>query len=171
MQNIIKILIIGFFIFVVSIFYLSLDKDFNYDTKKLIGNKLETITLKSFLGEGDLSTNELKNNEFSLINFWASWCSPCRTEHPVLMKLNKEKNLKLLGINFKDKQNLAKIFLDELGNPYDFIATDYQGKQSVNFGVYGIPESILINKELIILKKYIGPLTNDDFNEIKEIIN
>ena len=171
MQNIIKILIVGFFTFLIGIFYLSLNKDFNYDTKKLVGNELNVITLENFIGKNSISTNDLKKNDFTLINFWASWCSPCRTEHPVLMKLNKEKNLKLLGINFKDKQNLAKIFLDELGNPYDFIATDYQGKQSVNFGVYGIPESILINKELIILKKYIGPLTNDDFNEIKEIIN
>ena len=63
------------------------------------------------------------------------------------------------------------MFLKELGNPYDFIAKDYLGKQSVNFGVYGIPESILINKKLIILKKYIGPLNDNDYNEIKEIIN
>lgn len=171
MQNIIKILIVGFFIFLIGIFYLSLNKDFNYDTKKLVGKELNTITLENFIGKNSISTNDLKKNDYTLINFWASWCSPCRIEHPVLMKLGKEKNLKLLGINFKDKENLANVFLKELGNPYDFIAKDYLGKQSVNFGVYGIPESILINKKLIILKKYIGPLNDNDYNEIKEIIN
>ena len=104
MQNIIKILIVGFFIFLIGIFYLSLNKDFNYDTKKLVGKELNTITLENFIGKNSISTNDLKKNDYTLINFWASWCSPCRIEHPVLMKLGKEKNLKLLGINFKDKR-------------------------------------------------------------------
>ena len=77
-----------------------------------------------------------------------------------LSKLSKEKNLKLLGVNFKDKKKQADTFLNDLGNPYDFLAKDEQGKNSVNFGIYGIPESILINKDLIILKKFVGPLSD-----------
>ena len=99
------------------------------------------------------------------------WCAPCRVEHPVLIKLSKEKNLKILGINFKDKKANASKFLETLGNPYDFLAKDELGKQSVIFGIYGIPESILINKDLTIIRKYIGPLNNKDLNEIKGIIN
>ena len=118
-----------------------------------------------------LSIKILKKNNFTLINFWASWCAPCRVEHPVLIKLSKEKNLKILGINFKDKKANASKFLETLGNPYDFLAKDELGKQSVIFGIYGIPESILINKDFTIIRKYIGPLNNKDFNEIKGIIN
>ncbi len=106
-----------------------------------------------------------------MINFWASWCAPCRVEHPFLMQLSKETNLKILGVNFKDKRNNALNFLDNLGNPYHYLAKDDQGKKSVGFGIYGIPESILINKDFIVIKKFIGPLNIEDFNEIKKIIN
>ena len=94
-----------------------------------------------------------------MLDFWASWCAPCRDEHPLLIQLSKEKNLKILGVNFKDKKKQADKFLNDLGNPYDFLAKDEQGKHSVIFGIYGIPESILVNKDLVILKKFVGPLS------------
>ena len=84
------------------------------------------------------------------------WTLPKRT--PFLLKLSEEKNLKLLGVNFKDKKSNAIKFLDNLGNPYDYLAYDYTGKQSINFGIYGIPESILINQDLIILKNLLALL-------------
>ena len=87
------------------------------------------------------------------------------------MTLRKTSKLKLVGINFKDKKENANNFLKELGNPYHFIAKDEQGKISINFGVYGIPETILLNKDLVILQKYIGPLTNEDYNKILKAIN
>ena len=87
------------------------------------------------------------------------------------MRLSEEKNLKLLGVNFKDKKKQADKFLKDLGNPYNFLTKDDQGRNSVNFGIYGIPESILLNKDLIILKKFVGPLSVEDFNSIIEIIN
>ena len=74
-------------------------------------------------------------------------------------------------MNFKDNKNNALNFIKNFGDPYDDIARDEFGKQSVNFGIYGIPESILINKELIIIKKFIGPLSNEDFNFIKRKVN
>ena len=96
-----------------------------------------------------LQTKILKKIIIHLINFWASWCAPCRIEHPHLMELSKEKNLKILGVNFKDKKINALKFLKDLGNPYDYLAKDSKVKQSVNFGIYGIPESILIDNKLI----------------------
>ena len=86
------------------------------------------------------------------------------------MTLSKNKYIKILGINFKDKKINALKFLEELGNPYDYLAKDNNGKQSVNFGIYGIPESILIDSKFNILKKIIGPLNEKDIKEIKEII-
>ena len=87
------------------------------------------------------------------------------------MELSKLRNLKLVGVNFKDKKNNALNFLNNLGNPFYYLAKDEKGRQSVNFGIYGIPESILINKEFTIIKKFVGPLSVDDVNEIKTIAN
>jgi len=170
MRNIIKLITVLLIIFVLSIFYISLNRNTNYDTEYLVGNKLAEIKLKDFDKDTFYTENDLKNSKYTLINFWASWCGPCRVEHPVLMKLSKEKNLRIFGVNFKDSKNNATKFLDNLGNPYYQIAGDQDGKQSIRFGIYGIPESILVNSELIILKKYIGPLNLDDLNEIKKLM-
>ena len=171
MQKVIKFLTTLIFLFVIVVFYFSLNKDPSYQTNSLVGKKLVELNLESFDGDYNLSTKDFKKNNFTLINFWASWCSPCRVEHPILMSLSKSKKLKLVGINFKDKKNNAKKFLKELGNPYNLIAKDEIGKKSVNFGIYGIPESILVNKEMIVIKKFIGPLSTQDYNEILKIIN
>ena len=171
MQRLIKSTITIIFIFIIIIFYLSLGKENNYDTVNLVGKKIDSIELQSFNDEKIVNTKSFKDNNFTLINFWASWCAPCRVEHPYLMQLSKEKNLRILGVNFKDKKINASKFLNELGNPYYYIAKDTTGKQSVNFGIYGIPESILINNETIVLKKFVGPLNEQNINDIKEIIN
>ena len=149
---------------------MGLNKDTNYNTNFLTGKKISNISLEYFDENKFYKEEDLKRNNYTLINFWASWCSPCRLEHKYLIALKKDFNLKILGINFKDKKILAEKFLDKLGNPYDLLARDIKGKQSVIFGVYGIPESILINKDLTIMRKFVGPLTFDDYNNIIEII-
>ena len=171
MQKIIKITIIFLLIFILGIFFLSLNKSSNYNTESLVGNKLSEIELVSFDDKSIFTNEDFKKNSFTLINFWASWCAPCRIEHPYLMELSKENNIKILGVNFKDKKINALKFLKDLGNPYEYLAKDNNGKQSVNFGIYGIPESILINNELTVLKKFVGPLNDQDFNEIRILIN
>ena len=170
MQKIIKSIIIFLFIFVLLVFYNSLNRETNYSTDYLVGNKLTNINLKSFDDNKIYTSEDFKKSRYTLINFWASWCAPCRIEHPYLMELSKEKNLKILGVNFKDKKINALKFLNDLGNPYYYLTKDSNGKQSVTFGIYGIPESILINSELIVIKKFIGPLNEQDLNDIKETI-
>ena len=167
MQNIIKLITVFILVFILTIFYLSLNRSSNYDTKFLVGNKLADIELQSLQSKEFFTNDDFKNNKYTLKNFWASWCAPCRIEHQFLMTLSKNENIKILGVNFKDKKINALNFLEELGDPYYYLAMDSSGKQSVNFGIYGIPESILIDSKFNILKKIIGPLNE---KEIKEII-
>ena len=170
MQKIIKIIILFIFLFVIGIFYISLTRDTNYNTSNLINKETPEFKIASFDNSNSYTRDDIKKNNYTLINFWASWCAPCKIEHPILMRLSQTKNLVILGINFKDKESQAKSFLSELGNPYDLLAKDKNGKQSVRFGVYGIPESILINKDLMIIQKFVGPLSFEDYNNIIKII-
>ena len=168
--KIIKISIISIFVFLIGVFFMGLNKDSIYDTKGLEGQKLKNIKLEHFKKDKVISDKELMNNNFTLINFWASWCGPCLLEHPFLLKLNDKSNLEIIGVNFKDKKINAIKFLSDHGNPYDELAKDNLGKNSVDFGIYGIPESILINKDLLIIKKFIGPISQDDYEYIVKII-
>tara|TARA_B100001250_G_scaffold214641_1_gene184153 strand:- start:1457 stop:1978 length:522 start_codon:yes stop_codon:yes gene_type:complete len=166
-----RTLIFLFIIFTLGVFFLSLDKSKIYDTKNIIGQNLHNFELKSLSGFETINEQDLKKNKFTLLNFWASWCEPCHLEHIHLMNLKEnDTNLKILGINFKDKKNNALNFLSDHGNPYYLTAKDKDGKIAINFGVYGIPESILVNKDLVVIKKFIGPLMKEDYREILQLI-
>ena len=157
-------------IFILIIFAISLNRDSIYSTEKLIGKKIENFNSKDFYTKEIRDSKILKIKDFSLINYWASWCAPCRVEHSELMQLSRKENLNMIGINFKDKKGEAEQFLKELGNPYDYLLIDQDGKFSINLGVYGIPESILLNKDLKIMKKFIGPLNSENVLEIIKVI-
>jgi len=168
--NISKIIIFIFVGFFLLIFWLGLKKDNNYDTKNIIGNKIDSFQLSSIYSNKFISEEILKENKFTLINFFASWCAPCRAEHEYLLNLsNNSKDIKILGINFKDKKNNAISFLNELGDPYDSVGYDNDGKISILFGIYGIPESILVDQNLIVIKKIIGPIDQNQYNEILKL--
>jgi len=170
MKKINLILISIFFIFIFAVFYLSLQNEQIYDTEDLVGKKISEVELDLFGNDKTFNTKEISNYKFTLLNFWASWCGPCRKEHKNLIRLSKNKNLKIIGVNFKDEEINARQFLQEMGNPFYILTKDSKGKKSVDFGVYGIPETILVNQELTILKKYIGPLSSKDVNEIGKLI-
>ena len=143
-KNIIKLSIISLILFIIGVFFIGLNKSSIYDTKDLVGQKITNIQLDHFSENRIITGEDLKKNDFTLINFWASWCAPCRDEHATLLKLNNdEKNLKILGVNFKDKKNNALKFLRDLGDPYDYLARDEFGKHSINFFI--ITKSLLIN--------------------------
>jgi len=168
--NISKIIIFIFVGFFLLIFWLGLKKDNNYNTKNIIGNKIDSFQLSSIYSNKFISEEILKENKFTLINFFASWCAPCRAEHEYLLNLsNNSKDIKILGINFKDKKNNAISFLNELGDPYDSVGYDNDGKISILFGIYGIPESILVDQNLIVIKKIIGPIDQNQYNEILKL--
>ena len=166
-KNLLKIIISVVAIFIIGTFYVSLKKTEIYDTKNLVGTNLDNFELNSLNKNLKINQELVKNSQYTLINFWASWCAPCRAEHKYLMNLKRNaKNLKLIGINFKDEKKNANKFLSEFGDPYHYSAADSEGKVSINFGVYGIPESILVNNDLKIIKKFIGPLNQDEYTSI-----
>ena len=111
-------------------------------------------------GDPGLATPDLKG-KVTLINFFASWCVPCRAEQPLLLDLAQDKRLELDGIAYKNKPTDAAAFLDELGNPFARVALDLPGRTAIDFGVYGVPESYLIDRQGRIRYRQVGPLTPD----------
>lgn len=99
-----------------------------------------------------------------LLNFWGTWCIACRDEHPMLVEFAKSGEVPIYGIDYKDDQAAAKRWLNELGNPYTVTAFDVDGRISIDYGVYGAPESFLIDKSGVIRYKKIGPITQEDWD-------
>ena len=162
--------IILIFLFIFAVFYISL-KDTNiYTPETKIKNDIP-IFLADFLhlNENSTSTEIFELDKFYLLNIWASWCIPCRDEHPILMSLSKNNKLTIIGMNYKDIKKNAKSFLDELGNPYEKIIVDKSGTNAIEWGAFGVPESFIIYNNKIV-NKYIGPLNHELLMEIQKII-
>lgn len=111
------------------------------------------------LDKAGLKTADLQG-QVTLVNFFASWCVPCRVEHPLLTQIAQK--VRLVGIVYKDKPEDARAWLARLGNPYDRLAQDREGRAGIDFGVYGVPESYLIDKQGRIRYKQVGPFTPED---------
>ena len=135
----------------------------------LIGKAAPQMSLPPLEGMKDaqgvdikgFNTEQLYGN-ISLVNIFASWCGPCRTEHPLLIQIAEQhENLQMIGINMRDKADNAHQFLNELGNPYDIIGIDVKGRAVVEWGGYGVPETFLVDQEGIIRFKHVGPLNHD----------
>ena len=154
--------------FIITIFFKSLFENNNYVPKKI--NKVENISIEEFYSNNELKIKELFDNEkYIIINIWASWCIPCRQEHKYIKNISKRNNSKIIGLNYKDNKDNAKRFLDELGNPYDIILKDSNGTKSIFLGAYGVPETFIIDRELNILRRYIGPINQKNVVEIKKL--
>ncbi|TPJ33958.1 DsbE family thiol:disulfide interchange protein [Mesorhizobium sp. B2-8-3] len=113
----------------------------------LEGTSLPGLDTKSFTGK------------VTLVNVFASWCAPCREEHPVLLGLSQDKRFTLAALNYKDQPENARRFLGDLGNPYQAIGVDPAGRAAIDWGVYGVPETFVIGKDGRIAYKHVGPLT------------
>ncbi|MGZ8186532.1 MAG: DsbE family thiol:disulfide interchange protein [Methylobacter sp.] len=100
-----------------------------------------------------------------LFNVWASWCVSCRSEHPVLNQLAQENAAVIVGLNYKDDPNDAKKWLDTLGNPYTVSIMDQDGRIGIDWGVYGVPETFVIDKKGVIRYKHTGPVTSEDIQK------
>lgn len=131
----------------------------------LIGSQVPDFVLEPLQGlqgpSGPLPplTSQILKGQVTIVNVWASWCAPCRIEHPVLMELSRRSGFAIAGINYKDQQQNALRFLGELGNPFSAVGVDPRGKAAIDWGVYGVPETFIVSADGRIVHKHVGPLT------------
>ena len=158
------------FIIIFVVFYKGLKNTNIYTPDVKINNEVPSFSAKSFYSNEKINSSDVfEKDKFYLLNIWSSWCVPCKDEHPILMELNTNNAIVVIGINYKDNKENAKNFLSQLGNPYQRIFVDNKGTLSIEWGAFGVPESFIIyNKK--ILKKYIGPLNEETLLEIKQLI-
>ena len=165
-------LVVLLVICVFVLIYLLSNKDPNKPPSVLINKTVPSFKSESLFNSSKfIVTEDLKNKKI-LINFFASWCLPCKVEHPLFLELSDNyENLYLLGFNHKDKKEDAKKYLLEEGNPYDFVGIDSNGMIALEFGVFGLPETFLVNEDGKIIYKFMGPITKDIIkNEILPLL-
>lgn len=145
---------------VVFLMQLLSGRDLSVVPSALVGHTAPKTVLPPLEG---ISLPGLNSDEFigkvTLVNVWASWCGPCRDEHPVIVSLAKDERLTIVGLNYKDKAENARRFLGDLGNPYDAVGVDPNGRAAIDWGVYGIPETFLVGKDGKIAFKHVGPMS------------
>ena len=172
MKNKFNLIILFIFLsFCFIIFYQGLNNSNTYKPNISEEKKIPIFKARDFYSNIDISSEKIfEENSYYIVNIWASWCVPCRNEHPFLMELNKNKLVKLIGLNYKDNLENAKKFINKLGNPYSQILIDNDGTLGIEFGAYGVPETFLIDKNKKIINKFIGPINQEIVEEIKLII-
>ena len=121
------------------------------------GKTLPPFALEGLDAGGGFSSNDLATGKPSLLNVWASWCGPCRDEHPALMQL-AEAGVVIYGLNYKDNRLAAQRFLTRLGDPYQAVGADGNGKVALDLGVYGVPETFLLDGAGRVVMRHVGPL-------------
>ena len=171
-KNFTFILLLVFFSLSFIILYLSLNKVETYVPKKITNKNIIKFSAQDLFSNQEVDFNNLViKDKLTIINIWASWCQPCRKEHPFLMKLADNKKINLIGLSYKDNNKNSKKFLDEYGNPFSKVLVDKDGLISINIGAYGVPETYIINADKKILKKYIGPIKKENYFEIIDHAN
>ncbi|HEX9858760.1 MAG TPA: DsbE family thiol:disulfide interchange protein [Paracoccaceae bacterium] len=140
-------------------FFVGMNRDDPDGLPSALVGKAAPAVVVTPLGEGPgFSDATLREPGAKLVNYWASWCAPCRAEHPILTQLQAE-GVTILGVNYKDAPDKALGFLAELGNPYTAMGADENGRMALNWGVYGVPETYVIDGEGRIVLRFAGPIT------------
>ncbi len=147
------------FLAVAALFFFGMQRE-NPDElpTALKGQLAPELHLEPFAGRPMLTEDALRDGKVKLVNFWASWCAPCRVEHPQLMALAAE-GVTLHGVNYKDTEAKANAFLAGLGDPFTLSGADAGGRTGLDWGVYGVPETFVIDGEGRIITRFAGPIT------------
>ncbi len=170
----IQLLKIPFILFVIilSIFFylLIIDRNPSRVPSALLDNTAPDFEANALLKNEKVYSSKEFGNEITLVNFFSSWCKPCKDEHVYIKRFLNEDGLKIIGINYKDNPEKARKWLKKLGNPYSNIAIDKNGKIAIDWGVYGIPETFVVNSEGIIKYRYVGPINQKIYRKINLLI-
>jgi cytochrome c biogenesis protein CcmG/thiol:disulfide interchange protein DsbE len=154
------------FVALVVVLGVGLTKDPSVVPSALIDKPVPEFALEPVLGADlGLSAADLRADEVSLVNVFASWCGPCRAEHPLLMKLHDDGVVTLHGINYKDRPEDAQAWLAQLGDPFERIGADLNGRVGIDWGVYGVPETFIVDATGRIRYKHVGVLSVKDLEE------
>lgn len=149
------------FLAVLVAFVVGLERDRDTLPSPLIGKSVPVFTLPPVQGRSlGLSSSDLKGG-VSLVNVFASWCVACREEHPVLMRLAAQRTVAIDGLNYKDKPDDAERWLDAMGDPYTRTGADLDGRVAIDWGVYGVPETFVVDSRGRIAFKQVGPITRE----------
>ena len=162
-----------FFLFFLIIFFylLIIDRNPSELPSTLLDKNVPKFETESLLKDKKFISSKEFGNEILLVNFFATWCKPCRDEHIYIKRFSNEKEIKVIGINYKDNPKKAIQWLKELGNPYTDVAVDKSGRIAIDWGVYGIPETFIVNSKGIIKYRHVGPVTKKIYKKINLIIN
>jgi cytochrome c biogenesis protein CcmG, thiol:disulfide interchange protein DsbE len=160
-SGLLYLLPVALFVGLIFAFGFGLDRDPSTVPSPLIGKPVPEFSLAPVKGRAvGLSSADLKG-EVSVVNVFASWCVPCREEHPLLIRLKEQKLVPIDGINYKDKPDDAARWLDAMGDPYNRTGADLDGRVAIDWGVYGVPETYAIDRDGRIVFKQIGPITSE----------
>ena len=173
MKNKLLILPSIFFAIILSIFFYLLITERNPSEipSNLLNKNVPFFEAESlFKNEKFISSQEFKN-EIILVNFFATWCKPCRDEHVYIKRFSNKKGIKVIGVNYKDNSKKTIKWLKNLGNPYSDVLIDKNGRVAIDWGVYGIPETFIVNPSGIIKYRHVGPITSKIYKKINLIIN
>ena len=162
-----------FFLFFLIIFFylLIIDRNPSELPSTLLDKNVPKFETESLLKDEKFISSKEFGNEILLVNFFATWCKPCRDEHIYIKRFSNEKEIKVIGINYKDNPKKSIQWLKELGNPYTDVAVDKSGRIAIDWGVYGIPETFIVNSKAIIKYRHVGPVTKKIYKKINLIIN
>ena len=162
-----------FFLFFLIIFFylLIIDRNPSELPSTLLDKNVPKFETKYLLKDEKFISSKEFGNEILLVNFFATWCKPCRDEHIYIKRFSNEIEIKIIGINYKDNPKKAIQWLKELGNPYTDVAVDKSGRIAIDWGVYGIPETFIVNSKGIIKYRHVGPVTKKIYKKINLIIN
>ncbi|HTD75441.1 MAG TPA: DsbE family thiol:disulfide interchange protein [Steroidobacteraceae bacterium] len=149
------------FVALVVLFAMGLNpkRDIHALPSPLIGKPAPEFTLTDVLDESRSVTNSTLKGQVYVLNVWASWCLPCRQEHEALLAISRDKVVPIIGLDYMDDRNKAKMLLEQLGNPYTAVPFDKDGRTAIDWGVYGAPETYLVNAKGRIVFKFISPIT------------
>jgi cytochrome c biogenesis protein CcmG/thiol:disulfide interchange protein DsbE len=155
---------LAIFIVLVGFLAVGLKRDPSLVPSPLVGKPAPVFDLPQLDAAARFAPKDLQGQVW-IFNVWASWCVACREEHPVLVALSREKLVPLVGLNYKDQSADAKLWLERHGNPYTLSAVDADGRVGIDYGVYGVPETYVIDKAGVIRFKQIGPVTREVLDE------